>query len=143
MMLFLGLYVFHNCRNVRFAHAERSVTRLPCELANLIGRPTGRIRFDRLDGFRNRDCRGELQQEMKMVLYAANRVNKYFLSFANPGCVRPETLFHVLRDDLASLFGAEHDVYYVLKIRVRQCVAPPALNILKQLSQRSRAGLTS
>src|SRR5690242_18577180 len=52
-------------------------------------------------------------------------MNKHFLSFADSGCIGPETFFHVCVDKPAPLFRAEYDMHYVLKIGVRQCVTPP------------------
>jgi hypothetical protein len=60
-------------------------------------------------------------------------MDKHSLVLANAADVRPYAFLHLLWNDFPPLFGTENDVHYVLEIRVRQGVAPPALRILKHL----------
>src|SRR6185312_10853179 len=116
-----------------------AVSFLPGKFADLVGHPSRRICLDGLDGLGNCNGRGELQEQMNMVLYSADGMNKYLLVFANSGGVRPEPFFHIRRNDLTSLFGAEYDVHYVLKIGMGQCVTPPGFVILHDRFPRAHA----
>jgi hypothetical protein len=80
---------------------------------------------------------------MNVVFHSTDGMDEDVLVLANAGGVRPKTFFHLRWDEFLPLFCTENNVHYILKIGVRQGVAPPALGILTQLTQRSRAGLTS
>jgi hypothetical protein len=127
------LDVSHDCRNVRLTHAERAITLLPREPMYLLLEPSGGIGLHSQHSLGKSHRRRNLEKKVDMVFHSANRVHKDFLVFADPRNIGPEALFHIARNRLAPLFCAENNVDYVLNVRVRQCVAPPALDILKHL----------
>ena len=124
---FLVLNVSHHPRKVRFAHPEPAISFLPGEPADLVGHPAGRVRFDGLDGVGNHHGGRKLQQHMNVVFHPADGMDEDALMPANARRVRPQAVFHFDRNDFAAVFGAEDDMHYVLKIGVRQGVAPPGL----------------
>jgi hypothetical protein len=77
---------------------------------------------------------GDLQEKMNVVVSSANRMNENRLVFAYTPKVRPEPLLMIFRNELLSLFCAEHDADEILGIGMRQSVMP---------SQSLRTGLTS
>ena len=91
---------------------------------------------------------------MNVVFHAANGMDKDVLVLANAGGVCPKAFLHLRWNDFPPLFCAVNDVHYILKIGMRQGVAPPypsvrktgarrgprsALRILKQLSPSANA----
>jgi hypothetical protein len=66
---------------------------------------------------------------VNVMVHSTNGVHQDVLVLANAGGVRPPAFLHFCWDNFPPLFCAESDMHYILKIGVRQGVAPPALNI--------------
>jgi hypothetical protein len=127
VMPFLILNVPHHRRNVRLAYPEPAVPLLPGEPADLARHPARGVRCNVPNGLGNHERRRKLQQQVNMVFHSAHGVDKDALMLANAGGIGLQALLHLRWDDFPPLFCAEIDMHAVLKIGVRQGVAPPAL----------------
>src|SRR6266700_2234785 len=80
---------------------------------------------------------------MNMIVCAANGKREHVMVFADGGNIRPEPWLNLFCNELLPIFGAENQVNVVLRVAVRQGVAPPALGSLCYATHRFRGGLGS
>ena len=127
VMLLLTADVPSHTIDLRFAHAERSVTGLPGETGRAIGAfvdPLGRMPFDALQHLRDGDGRFELGEQMNMIhratnfqqvpAFASNNTSKVSIQFRLPGW-----LYQV-----APLSRAKHNVVQQVGERTRHDCTP-------------------
>jgi len=118
-MRFLSLDVSDNRRNKGCAHAECGIALLPCEFMALLVGPLRGIRFDGENRLGKRQRWRDLDEEMNVIVHAADRTNENPVVFANAGDIGPHSWLEILRDEFGAVFGAEDDVEYVLGVCVR------------------------
>ena len=106
-------------RNHSLADAESPISLLPRKSSSSFVRPSGRVRFDRGHRFRNRQCSGNLEKQVHMVIDAADRKDRYpdFLAYASG--VSPHLRLKLYRNCGATILCAEHNVQRVSRVRMR------------------------
>lgn len=104
--------------SVGTTHAESPIALLPGEFVTLLGGPSGGVGFDGEDHFGNGQARRNLDEEVDVVLHAANGVDEDFKVVANACGVRPKAGLKFGGDRLAAIFGAEDDMEQVLRVCV-------------------------
>ena len=113
VVLPLILDVGDHVLELRLAHSEGSVTILPCktgERGELGVNPGGRTAFDQLRGFGGCHCCGSAQQNMDVIIDAADfkRLHPVLACDSSQKC--PDSLLDIRSDPEFSKFCAENDV---------------------------------
>jgi hypothetical protein len=119
VMRFLILYVSNDSWSVGGTHAECRIALLPRELMTSIVCPSRGIRFDGEQRLGQGHDGRELDEEMNVVLYAANGMNENPLVFANACRIGPQSRLEFRGNGLAPVLGAEDDMDHVLGVGVR------------------------
>ena len=81
--------------------------------------PARGIRFDGEDGLGERESLRKLDQEMDVVVGAADAAGEDAVIFAGAGDVGPEVGLKVMGDGFAAVFGGKDDVQGILRVGVR------------------------
>lgn len=125
------------------AYTESSVTLLPRKTVGRLAQPTRGVCFDGENGFGQRHRWWELNKAVKMIVRAANGMDKDAFIFADTGDVGPEPGLRRGADDLGAILCAEDQVDGVLHVAMGHV---PRLRrsrlFILYVTQRLRAGLT-
>jgi len=118
VMRLLRSDVFNYGGSVGTADAECSIALLPCEIMTLLIGPSGRVRFYGEDRLSYGQTWGNLDQEVDVIVHAANGVDNNFKVVADACGVGPEAWLKFGGDRFAAVFGAEDDMKQVLRVCV-------------------------
>jgi hypothetical protein len=89
------------------AHAERSVSLLPRKIEAVLTQPPRGVRFQNLNGLRNRHVGWKANQQMRMGGNPTRGQDGTSGIPADPRKVFPELWQHVLRNEISPFLGAE------------------------------------
>jgi hypothetical protein len=103
---------------------------LPGKVVSLLTHPFRRIRLEQKDSLRQREFWWQVQQDVCVVLCAANRQGNHFVVFANRGQVSPQSRLPFFRDGIAAVLGAEDQMDVVPRKGMCHSVAPSGLYII-------------
>ena len=96
--------------SIRTAHAERSVSLLPCKFQPVLMQPARGVRLQDLDGLGDRHVRWQNNRQMRMVRSAASGEHGYSVVPPDPRKVLPKPGHDFLRNEISPRLGTEDAV---------------------------------
>ena len=118
MMTLLITDVIRHRRGIGIADAERSVTILPVEPPFPFTHPRALVRFDDRNRCRQGHGRGQMKQQMRMIVKPIDRNRQNLLVPANARHIGPEFRSGFSVDHPKTMFGTEDNMKMVLYQRM-------------------------